>query len=262
MDDERLRREKWIRFKHLLKEPWPKMADGFPLIITDQPFNLEDYQSESMGYLPDAFLGLVKALPEGTFLDLGCGFRGDVLFPNLLNLEVYPSRSADVVVDSSCRYPFVDEAFDGIGCFAVLEHTRQPWVVVEEITRMLKPGGKVFIDWPFLQPVHGYPSHFFNATREGLKTIFEDRGFQVEHAITEPHQSVAYTVSWVLGSFNHNLPAEMRPELLDMTVGDLMSLDRHGEVWNRWVKALPPAAQEELACGNTLIAEKNAQGFV
>ncbi|AIQ89149.1 Putative methyltransferase [Methylobacterium oryzae CBMB20] len=123
---------------------------------------------------------------------------------------------------------------------------------------MLRKGGTVFIDWPFLQPVHGYPSHYFNATREGLKTIFEDEGFEVELCDTFVNQTVAYTVSWVLGALNHHLPAEIRPELLNMTVGELMALDVQGEQWRRWLEALPATAREELACGNSLVAKKAA----
>lgn len=103
-----------------------------------------------------------------------------------------------------------------------------------------------------------YPSHYFNATREGLKTIFEDEGFEVELCDTFVNQTVAYTVSWVLGALNHHLPAEIRPELLNMTVGELMALDVQGEQWRRWLEALPATAREELACGNSLVAKKAA----
>jgi SAM-dependent methyltransferase len=253
------RKAKYERFKHVIAEPWDRSeAATFPLYTTDQPFNLDDYKSESQGHLPDIFVDFVRAQPDKLFLDLGCGYRGDVLFPNLLNVEVYPSRSADLIVEPTCTYPIRSATLDGIGCFAVLEHTRQPWVVVQEMRRMLRKGGKVFIDWPFLQPVHGYPSHFFNATRQGLKTVFEDEGFEVEILDTFHNQTVAYTVQWILGALNHNLPSDIRPELQKMKVSELMSMDVQGEKWWRWIKALPPAAQEELACGNSLVARKVA----
>ncbi|WP_374701334.1 class I SAM-dependent methyltransferase [Methylobacterium sp. B1] len=137
-------------------------------------------------------------------MDLGCGRRA-VTLDNVLYVEVYPSVSADLIVEPNCRYPIRDASLRGIGCFAVLEHTRKPWLVVQEMRRMLKPGGQVFIDWPFLQPVHGYPSHFFNATREGLTSIFEDEGFSVDLAFTGAHQTAAYSIQWLLGRFAHNL---------------------------------------------------------
>lgn len=119
---------------------------------------------------------------------------------------------------------------------------------------MLKPGGRVFIDWPFLQPVHGYPSHFFNATREGMTSIFKDAGFEVDIATTGHHQTVAYTVQWVLGALHARLPAELRPELAGMTIADVIALDVQGELWWRWINALDEAAKAELACGNMMVA--------
>lgn len=253
------RAAKFERFRHILEEPWHQSTAGtFPLFTTDRSYDLETYQSESQGNLPEIFTHFVEVQPDKLFMDLGCGYRGDILFHNVLNVEVYPSRSADLIVDPTRPYPIRSETLDGIGCFAVLEHTRQPWVVVREMRRMLRKGGTVFIDWPFLQPVHGYPSHYFNATREGLKTIFEDEGFEVELCDTFVNQTVAYTVSWVLGALNHHLPAEIRPELLNMTVGELMALDVQGEQWRRWLEALPATAREELACGNSLVAKKAA----
>ena len=253
------REAKFEKFKHVLEEPWDRSNEGtFPLYTTNKPFNLDDYQTESQGYLPEIFTHFVEAQPDKLFMDLGCGYRGDVLYQNLLNVEVYPSRSADLIVEPACTYPIRSASLDGIGCFAVLEHTRQPWVVVKEIRRMLRKGGTAFIDWPFLQPVHGYPSHFFNATRQGLKTIFEDEGFEVEICDTFHNQTVAYTVSWVLGALNHGLPPEIRPELLNMSVAELLALNVQGEQWWKWIKALPPAAQEELACGNSMMARKVA----
>ena len=157
-------------------------ATEFPVAV-GEAFDLINYVSESAncGFWP--FVEEIEENPQKRYLDLGCGLRSDV-YENCLYLEVYPSICADVIAGTNCKYPFKDEVFDGIGCFSVLEHTRQPWIVVSEIYRMLKPGGKAFIDWPFLQPLHGYPDHYFNATREGLRSMFVDQGFFIEQIKT------------------------------------------------------------------------------
>jgi SAM-dependent methyltransferase len=250
-------RDRYHRFRHIFKDPWDKSNSGtFPLFTTDTPFRLEDYQNESANNSVAAFDQMVQTMPGELFLDLGCGRRAHK-FENCLYLEVYPSVSADVIVDADCTYPILDNSFAGIGCFAVLEHTRKPWLVVQEMRRMLKPGGRVFIDWPFLQPVHGYPSHFFNATREGLTSIFEDEGFKVLHAFTGAHQTAAYTIWWILGRFAHQIADEgLRREFHQLRVTDLIKMDRQGPEWWRFLNALPPAAFAELASGNMLIADK------
>lgn len=252
-------REKYRRFRDVLMPPLGAEVDGrFPLFATDKHFNLDDYQSESANHSVETFDDVVKALPDELFMDLGCGRRTHK-FDNCLYVEVYPSISADLIVEPNCRYPIKNGSLRGIGCFAVLEHTRQPWVVVQEMWRMLKPGGQVFIDWPFLQPVHGYPSHFFNATREGLTTIFQDAGFNVDMAFTGAHQTAAYTVQWILGRFAHHLTdPELRHEFAQMRVSDLVSMSQQDPLWWKFLKALPEDAFSELACGNMLFATKAA----
>jgi SAM-dependent methyltransferase len=254
------RQGKYRRFRDILKPPYNlDETNTFPIYATDTPFNLKDYAYESANPSVDTFDNLAKALPDELFMDLGCG-RREVTLDNVLYVEVYPSVSADLIVAADCTYPIRDSCLRGIGCFAVLEHTRQPWRVVQEMRRMLKPGGQVFIDWPFLQPVHGYPSHFFNATREGLTSIFEDEGFTVDQAFTGHHQTAAYSLQWLLGRFAHHLKQtgdhELLHEFAQMTVSDMVSMSQQDPRWWKFLNALPPAAFAELACGNMLFATK------
>ncbi|MBV9803793.1 MAG: class I SAM-dependent methyltransferase [Solirubrobacterales bacterium] len=51
--------------------------------------------------------------------------------------------------------PFQDGSFEGVVCQAVLEHVLDPVRVVNEIHRVLAPGGLVYSEVPFMQQVHG-----------------------------------------------------------------------------------------------------------
>ncbi|WP_163005975.1 class I SAM-dependent methyltransferase [Methylobacterium brachiatum] len=250
---------KYERFRKFLKSPYDDHPiRSFPIFVGNHHNDLKEYAQESANNAYSLWDHELGSNPEKHYLDLGCGYR-EHTFENCLYVEVYNSRSADLIVDPSCIYPIEDSVLDGIGCFAVLEHTRKPWLVVSEMRRMLKPGGKVFIDWPFLQPVHGYPSHFFNATREGLVSIFEDAGFVVESCKTEVNQTPAYTMHWILSAMAARLPdGALRREFLSMSIGDLIALDEQSETWWRFLNALDPAAFAELACGNFLIGTKRA----
>jgi SAM-dependent methyltransferase len=177
------------------------------------------------------------------------------VFDNCLYVEVYPSLTADVIVAPDCRYPFASDMFDGIGCFAVLEHVTKPWQVAAEIRRMLKPGGKCYICWPFLQPVHGYPSHYYNATRQGLELMFSD-GFELDFCRTEPWEAPNYTINWILDKFVGALPAAKKKTVMAMTVADLIAQPRSGPFWTSMLKDLPDALISEFACGNSLVATK------
>ncbi len=188
-------------------------------------------------------------------MDLGCGFRRDI-YENCLYVEVYPSLTADLIMQPACRYPIASGSLDGIGCFAVLEHVEEPWVVAAELRRMLKPGGLIFIDWPFLQPVHGYPSHYYNATRFGLERMFAD-GFETLLLDTLPNQTPDHTISWILREFSAMLEHDdVRAMFRGKTVAELIGEAPDGEFWRRVLAATPDRSKLTFACGNSLIARK------
>lgn len=251
------RAEKFRRFAKVLDlGEQPIARHAFPISAGDCHFALSDYLQESANPGFGPFEHELESNPDGLYLDIGCGFRS-ILHTNCLYLEVYPSRTADLIVEPTCRYPIKSSSLDGVGCFAVLEHTRRPWLVVQEMQRMLKAGGRVYVDWPFLQPVHGFPSHFFNATREGLCSLFDDNGFKIELCETGAHESPAYTVHWILYEMLNRLAdGPIKDGLRNMCVQDLANLDPLSDQWRGVVAALPPQAVSEFACGNWLLARK------
>ncbi|MCS0501309.1 class I SAM-dependent methyltransferase [Ancylobacter mangrovi] len=227
---------------------------SFPVSVSEDHYKLSDYLAESANDSFPPFLKDIEDNPDGIFMDLGCGLRKEV-YPNCIYVEVYPSTTADIVVGTECRYPFPDNTFDAIGCFSVLEHTKNPWSVAREIHRMLKPGGRCYIDWPFLAPVHGYPSHYFNATREGLKLAFGD-GFEIDDCRSWHSQGPDYSINWILNSLVKQLPPEERDFVSGLSIGELMSAQPQGNLWKRILGSLPESVIEELAAGNSLIATK------
>ena len=50
--------------------------------------------------------------------------------------------------------PFANEMFDFICLYWVLEHVARPEPILQEITRVLKPGGLLYSELPFMQQVH------------------------------------------------------------------------------------------------------------
>nr|WP_301183114.1 methyltransferase domain-containing protein [Sphingomonas quercus] len=219
------------------------------------PHDLHAYDAESANPGLGAFVDTVIAHPDRLYLDVGCGRRSRHL-ANCLYLEVYPSLSADVVMAPACRYPIADASLDGIGCFAVMEHMEEPWAAAAEFRRMLKPGGMVFIDYPFLVPVHGYPSHYYNATREGLARLFAD-GFETLSLTTEPNQTPDQAIGWQLRGIAEAIadPA-IRAEMEAMTVAELIAAPPGGPFWSRALAAMPDAARATYAAGNTLVARR------
>ncbi|KQX22754.1 MULTISPECIES: class I SAM-dependent methyltransferase [unclassified Sphingomonas] len=229
--------------------------DSFPVGYGATAHDLGDYDAESANPGLGDFVETVRANPDRLYLDVGCGRRSRT-FDNCLYLEVYPSVSADLVIEPACRYPIADASLDGIGCFAVMEHMAEPWIAAADFARMLKPGGMLFIDYPFLVPVHGYPSHYYNATREGLARLFDD-GFERVKLTTEGNQTPDHALHWQLNGLAEALTDDaVRDALKAMSVAELMAEPPGGPFWQRVMAATPEKARSMFAAGNTLIARK------
>jgi SAM-dependent methyltransferase len=99
----------------------------------------------------------------------------------LVNLNIARLPNVDVLGDAHVL-PLRSESIDGLYCEAVLEHLADPPLAVREMSRTLRPGGRIFAVTPFLQAYHGYPDHYQNFTLSGHRRLFEAAGFEIESA--------------------------------------------------------------------------------
>jgi SAM-dependent methyltransferase len=84
----------------------------------------------------------------------------------------------DVMCDASA-IPLPDGSFDNVLCFNLLEHVAEPEKVMSEISRLLRPGGRLFVETPFLVKVHGHPEDYQRFTDTALKKMAHDVGLKV-----------------------------------------------------------------------------------
>lgn len=116
---------------------------------------------------PQQIIELVDGITPGELgLEIGSGGRR---LPGVIGLEI-ETCSADVIGDT-LNLPFADKVFDAVFSQAVLEHVTDPQRAVDEMIRVLKPGGTFYAEVAFMQPVHMAPIHFFNHTPFGLAHI-------------------------------------------------------------------------------------------
>lgn len=85
-------------------------------------------------------------------------------------------KSPDVQLDATFL-PFQDSVYDAVLCIELLEHVYQPDKVLEEIARVLTPGGKLFLTIPFMVPFHADPSDYGRYTEHYLKRLLDEKGF-------------------------------------------------------------------------------------
>jgi uncharacterized protein YbaR (Trm112 family) len=99
-----------------------------------------------------------------------------------------------LIADSHCL-PFKDNIFDGVVCQAVLEHVFSPNQCAKEIERVLKLGGIVYAETPFMQQLHGGDYDFTRFTLKGHRNLF--LGFNELAAGITGGPAMAFAWSWV-----------------------------------------------------------------
>ncbi|RKY62413.1 MAG: hypothetical protein DRP96_00320 [Candidatus Neomarinimicrobiota bacterium] len=124
---------------------------------------------------------------HGIALDFGCGNRGyKDLFATKVNVGLdikksghnHSSENIDIYYDGK-RIPFRNESFDSIISIEVFEHVFNLEHILDELNRVLKPGGNILISTPFIWEEHEQPFDFARYTGFGMQHLLETHGFSV-----------------------------------------------------------------------------------
>jgi len=75
--------------------------------------------------------------------------------------------------------PLENNSVDVIISIQVLEHCPEPWLVIQEFNRVLKPSGLLFFSVPQAVEEHQVPYDFFRYTSFGLKSLLESSKFEL-----------------------------------------------------------------------------------
>jgi SAM-dependent methyltransferase len=134
----------------------------------------------------------------------GTSFRSSFSKAHYVGFDLYPGENVDIVGDAHrlSAYFAPQERFDLIFSSAVFEHLYMPWVVVEQIARLLEVGGHVFVETHFSFSAHGRPWNFFQFSDMGLRALFNPAlGFEViEVGMSDP----------IAGYFTHRAAPYLR----------------------------------------------------
>lgn len=161
---------------------------------------------------------IVDSLPyvHGRVLDIGCGtkpyqdlFRGHHTAYIGIDLETVQKSKADVFADS-LRLPFRSGALDTVFSTQVIEHVPDPFLMMREMARVVRPHGHVIITAPQVWPIHEAPYDFFRYTRYGLEYLANQAGLSVV-LMRERHGGVyalGQMVCFMLYSRHHHSPVK------------------------------------------------------
>jgi SAM-dependent methyltransferase len=119
---------------------------------------------------------LAQHATDVLILDIGAGnvstnHSYTQFFPNRHTVDLDPKRQPDTVGDIHAL-PFDDNSQEVVVCTEVLEHCHTPQKAIDELRRVLKPGGKLILTTRFVYPLHDVPHDYFRFTKYGLEHLF------------------------------------------------------------------------------------------
>jgi SAM-dependent methyltransferase len=205
-----------------------------------------------------AYETIIKKHARGRLLDLGCGsvplfdvyrrYVSDVTCVDWPK-SLHAASHLDIVADLSRSIPISDARFDTVILTDVLEHIAEPVRLMQDVRRVLAPGGKVLAGVPFFYWIHEEPHDYFRYTEFALRRITESAGLTIVEI--EPYggaPEVLFDVSAKTLSF---LPRKVSPLLLAIHLGLAKTAMR-----SNFVGRLSRATRRSLPLGYCMVAER------
>ncbi len=131
------------------------------------------------GPIQQALGKALRELDDSAALGLNVGCGATDLHPRMLRVDVDLSALPDYV-SSADKLPFADNTFSVAVSQEVLEHLREPQIALEELARVVRPGGLLYLQTPFIIGYHAAPADYWRFTNEGLAAMLQRAGLVVE----------------------------------------------------------------------------------
>ena len=141
---------------------------------------------QKMQYFKDTYL---NPNDEMKILDIGSFDKdGNYNYGLILNekkwtyhgLDLRPGNNIDIVVESPYDWKEVEsESYDLIVTGQAFEHMEFFWLTLEEVKRVLKPGGLFFIIVPSTGPVHRNPYDCYRFNEGAMKAMAKYVNFNI-----------------------------------------------------------------------------------
>jgi SAM-dependent methyltransferase len=140
-------------------------------------------------------------------------------------------QKADIIADLNITLPVESEKADTVISLNVMEHLREPQVFLAEAYRILKPGGAMILQVPFMWWIHESPYDYYRFTRFGLEYLTRKSGF----AYVEVYPMTGFWTTWFL-KFNYQSARLIRGPFIarkavSLLLRSVWAIDQHVALW-------------------------------
>ncbi|QFU74768.1 class I SAM-dependent methyltransferase [Halioglobus maricola] len=172
-----------------------------------------------------------QTLPlEGTIYEFGAyqvtGDQGEdlrTLFPGCeyYGADMREGPGVDVVLNLH-DIDLPDASAKTVVCMDTLEHVEYPRKAMDEIHRILAPGGVAIISSVFDFPIHGYPNDYWRFTPEGFRSLLKAFSHPLVYSFGKSEES-PQTITGV--GFKDFAP-------------DTQAFEQKAEQWEKWCSSI------------------------
>lgn len=117
---------------------------------------------------------------DGPVLEIGSkdygstsSFRDFYAGAEYVGVDMSEGKGVDVVADLTKSVDPLQENYFALGiCCSVLEHVEKPWIFAANLTRLIRPGGRLYMSVPWVWRYHPYPDDYFRFSYRGVMSLF------------------------------------------------------------------------------------------
>lgn len=149
------------------------------------------FKSATRITLENRLINVLKKETRGNVLEIApqiLAYKKYVNYSNYATLDIKDGPGVNYVADIH-DLKMISDSFDTIVMTEVLEHLYNPFLAVDQLYRICKPGGVVIASTRFVFPYHEEPYDYFRYTIYGIGEIFKE--FREVQIITHGNLSLA-----------------------------------------------------------------------
>lgn len=158
------------------------------LVASQNPKNVHIGSRLMVNLIAQYYNNYLKKYANGKLLDLGCGniplyaaYKPYITENVCIDWGNTPHKNPflDIEHDLNTPLPIANNQFDTIILSDVLEHIENPFLLWQEMSRILKPKGNLILNVPFYYWLHETPYDYYRYTRYALQKFAEKNNFEI-----------------------------------------------------------------------------------
>lgn len=118
---------------------------------------------------------------------------------NYIGLDVAVGPNVDVILEDPYKFPFQKNTFDLVVSGSTFEHTEFFWLTFQEMTRVLRPKGYIFLHAPSRGPEHKHPVDCWRFYPDGFRALAKYCSLEILEVHTDWNSYPASDNSYIHG---------------------------------------------------------------